>query len=113
MQFSTLLNLGLAAISGVVAAPTSYFDVDITFIGGPASYSLTVPADGQFHATSTFSPSLSWLTPSPFTLPLPPYDSQEKLTLRFQITPSPSLSFAPPTLTSLTSAPSTMIMQLR
>ncbi|KAF7885135.1 hypothetical protein EAF00_010953 [Botryotinia globosa] len=52
MQFSTLLTLGLAAISGVVAAPANYFDVDITFIGGPASYSLTIPADGQFHATN-------------------------------------------------------------
>ncbi|TGO22199.1 hypothetical protein BPAE_0178g00170 [Botrytis paeoniae] len=52
MQFSTLLTLGLAAISGVAAAPASYFDVDITLIGGPASYSLTVPADGQFHATN-------------------------------------------------------------
>ncbi|QSZ34164.1 hypothetical protein DSL72_005752 [Monilinia vaccinii-corymbosi] len=54
MQFSlpTLITLGLAAISGVAAAPTDFFDVDITFIGGPASYSLTIPADGQTHPTN-------------------------------------------------------------
>ncbi|KAJ8071202.1 hypothetical protein OCU04_001539 [Sclerotinia nivalis] len=52
MQFSTLLTLGLAAISGVAAAPTDFFDVDITFIGGPASYNLTIPADGQTHPTN-------------------------------------------------------------
>lgn len=82
MQFSTLLTLGLAAISGVAAAPTSYFDVEITFIGGPASYSLTVPADGQFHATSTFpfSHSLNFLS-SPDPPSLPTSKSQGKLTL--------------------------------
>ncbi|KAA8573484.1 hypothetical protein EYC84_005069 [Monilinia fructicola] len=36
----------------VAAAPTDFFDVDITFIGGPASYNLTVPADGQTHPTN-------------------------------------------------------------
>lgn len=41
MQFSTLLNLGLAAISGVAAAPTDPPKVEITFIGGPASYNVT------------------------------------------------------------------------
>ncbi|CAD6443458.1 3de85bb1-28ca-40a6-a6d2-c913737ebea1 [Sclerotinia trifoliorum] len=52
MQFSTLLTLGLAAISGVAAAPTDSFNIDITFIGGPASYNLTVPATGYTQLTS-------------------------------------------------------------
>ncbi|ESZ92777.1 hypothetical protein SBOR_6834 [Sclerotinia borealis F-4128] len=52
MLFSlpTLMTLGLATISGVTAIPTDFFNVDITFIGGPASYNLTIPADGQTHA---------------------------------------------------------------
>ncbi|KAG4035778.1 hypothetical protein MFRU_001g05460 [Monilinia fructicola] len=54
MHFSlpNLMTLGLAVIGGVAAAPTDFFDVDITFIGGPASYNLTVPADGQTHPTN-------------------------------------------------------------
>lgn len=54
MHFSipTLMTFGLAAISNTLAAPTDFFDVEITFIGGPASYNLTIPADGQVHPTS-------------------------------------------------------------
>jgi hypothetical protein len=50
MRFS-IPALALATLSGVLAAPTDFFGVDITFLAGPASYSLTVPADGQIHPT--------------------------------------------------------------
>lgn len=58
MQFSTLMTLGLAAISAVAAAPANAFNVEITFIGGPASYTLNIPADGNNHTTSSSLPFL-------------------------------------------------------
>ncbi|KAM3069000.1 hypothetical protein ACMFMG_004175 [Clarireedia jacksonii] len=50
MRFS-IPALALATLTGALAAPTDFFGVDITFAGGPASYELTIPADGQVHPT--------------------------------------------------------------
>jgi hypothetical protein len=93
MLSTILLALGLTATT--LAHPLESRDnvqtVHLTFHGGPASYQLAIPANGQKFSTSTSS------TISPSLLPTDPP----------QTTPSRSTSSTPPITTPSPSAPST------
>jgi hypothetical protein len=56
----SILGLGLIATS--IAQPVDTRDpfqtVHLTFHGGPAEYSIAIPADGQVYPTSEFSRSV-------------------------------------------------------
>lgn len=62
MQFTvSLLSLGLVATSGAQALEprADVQTVHLTFHGGPAQYSLAIPADGQVYQTSKSGQNLS------------------------------------------------------
>ncbi|KAF6832743.1 hypothetical protein CPLU01_05977 [Colletotrichum plurivorum] len=56
MKTTTAILSALALVIPSLAHPLeerdSFQTVHLTFRGGPASYELTIPADGQFHATN-------------------------------------------------------------
>jgi hypothetical protein len=65
LPFFLLVNLTflLAAPVTDTDPPFAYEQLTFIFAGGPASYTLTFPADGNMHPTST--------SPLHFPLPLP------------------------------------------
>lgn len=61
MKYLNILAPALGLLASTSAMPLEERDdvqtVHLTFHGGPAEYSLAIPADGSFHATSTQPPS--------------------------------------------------------
>jgi hypothetical protein len=64
LPFFLLVNLPFLLAAPVTDAnpPFAYEQLTFIFAGGPASYTLTFPADGNTHPTSTSPP----LSPLPF-----------------------------------------------
>jgi hypothetical protein len=62
MKYLNILAPALGLLASTSAMPLEERDdvqtVHLTFHGGPAEYSLAIPADGSFHATSMHHPFL-------------------------------------------------------
>jgi hypothetical protein len=86
LPFSLLVNLPFLLAAPVTDAdpPFAYEQLTFIFAGGPASYTLTFPADGNMYPTST-SPlpfprlNLLHLAHEPSRTPFPPQTSTNDL----------------------------------
>jgi hypothetical protein len=89
LPFFLLVNLPFLLAAPVTDAdpPFAYEQLTFIFAGGPASYTLTFPADGNTHPTSTsplhlplpFPVSISFLLPTSLLATHPPKTSTNDL----------------------------------